>query len=53
LRATASKSAPSEVVRDQDAHFALVFERPFDGQVAWFRPDLPDDALDERAAQQA
>jgi Protein of unknown function (DUF664) len=27
-------------------YFGLVFDRPFDGQVAWFRPDLPFDALD-------
>jgi hypothetical protein len=27
-------------------YFGLVFDRPFDGQVAWFRPDLPEDALD-------
>jgi hypothetical protein len=26
-------------------YFGLVFDRPFDGEVAWFRPDLPDDAL--------
>ena len=30
-------------------YFGLVFDRPFDGQVAWFRPDLPDDALDPNA----
>jgi Protein of unknown function (DUF664) len=24
-------------------YFGLVFDRPYDGQVAWFRPDLPDD----------
>jgi Protein of unknown function (DUF664) len=27
-------------------YFGLVFDRPFDDQLAWFRPDLPDDALD-------
>jgi hypothetical protein len=27
-------------------YFGLVFDRPFEGQVAWFRPDLPFDALD-------
>jgi hypothetical protein len=27
-------------------YFGLVFARPFDGQVAWFRPDLPYDALE-------
>jgi hypothetical protein len=27
-------------------YFGLTFERPFDGEVAWFRPDLPDDALE-------
>src|SRR5262245_11244273 len=27
-------------------YFGLVFDRPFDGQVAWYRPDLPFDALD-------
>src|SRR5215472_7923436 len=27
-------------------YFGLVFDRPFDGQVAWFRPDLPFDALE-------
>ena len=27
-------------------YFALAFERPFDGEVAWFRPDLPEDALE-------
>jgi hypothetical protein len=26
-------------------YFGLVFDRPFDGEVAWFRPDLPEDAL--------
>src|SRR5579859_7065660 len=26
-------------------YFGLVFDRPFEGEVAWFRPDLPDDAL--------
>ena len=30
-------------------YFGLVFDRPFDGQVAWFRPDLPDDALEANA----
>ena len=27
-------------------YFGLVFDRPFDGHVAWYRPDLPYDALD-------
>jgi hypothetical protein len=27
-------------------YFGTVFDRPFAGQVAWFRPDLPDDALE-------
>jgi hypothetical protein len=27
-------------------YFGLVFDRPFGSQVAWFRPDLPDDALE-------
>jgi hypothetical protein len=27
-------------------YFGMVFDRPFDGEVAWFRPDLRDDALD-------
>jgi uncharacterized damage-inducible protein DinB len=30
-------------------YFGLVFDRPFEGQVAWFRPDLPDDALEPNA----
>jgi hypothetical protein len=27
-------------------YFGLVFDRPFDGLVAWFRPDLPFEALE-------
>jgi hypothetical protein len=27
-------------------YFGLVFDRPFDGHVAWYRPDLPNEALD-------
>jgi hypothetical protein len=30
-------------------YFGLVFDRPFAGEVAWFRPDLPDDALEPNA----
>ncbi len=30
-------------------YFGLVFDRPFSGEVAWFRPDLPDDALEANA----
>lgn len=27
-------------------YFGLSFDRPFDGDVAWYRTDVPDDALD-------
>jgi hypothetical protein len=30
-------------------YFGFVFGRPFDGSLAWFRPDLPEDALEPNA----
>jgi uncharacterized protein DUF664 len=30
-------------------YFGLVFDRPFNGEIPWFRPDLPDDALELNA----